>query len=149
MNFMTTFNSSFANINVTIADPKYFISMAASVAESDAINPKGTKRFLANGASTFFINGKPAAFHYWSKKVEKSSSFISDFCIFAFAFLISIFQRHDDFCNIFYLIVCPQNSLCNFFNSCIKPMPLFSNSLFVFILYSYYLFILNMNPPLN
>ena len=34
--------------------------MAASVADNDDVNPQCTKTLLANGISTFFINGKPA-----------------------------------------------------------------------------------------
>ena len=33
--------------------------MAPSVVETAVVNPKGTKTLLANGVSTFFINGKP------------------------------------------------------------------------------------------
>ena len=42
--------------------------MAASVAKVTAVNPKAIKAFLANGASTFFINGKPIAIN--GKKIE-------------------------------------------------------------------------------
>ena len=33
--------------------------MATSVVYAVVINPNGTKKFLASGVSTFFINGKP------------------------------------------------------------------------------------------
>ena len=34
--------------------------MAASVADATAVTPKGTKRLLASGLSTFLIEDKPA-----------------------------------------------------------------------------------------
>ena len=39
-------------------DPKVLFWIAASVAEAAAVNPIDTKMLLANGVSTFFINGK-------------------------------------------------------------------------------------------
>ena len=39
-------------------DPKVLFWIAASVAEAAAVNPIDTKTLLANGVSTFFINGK-------------------------------------------------------------------------------------------
>ena len=57
---MISFNSSFANINVVVPDWKAFFWIAASVADVTAVNPKGTKMLLANGLSTFPINGKPS-----------------------------------------------------------------------------------------
>ena len=57
---MISFNSSFANINVVVPDWKTFFWIEASVADVTAVNPKGTKMLLANGLSTFPINGKPS-----------------------------------------------------------------------------------------
>ena len=37
----------------------YFLCFPAFVADAAAVNPKGTKTLLANGLSTFFINGNP------------------------------------------------------------------------------------------
>ena len=53
-------NSSFENINVAVPDQKIFYWIAASVADTAAVNPNGAKTLLANGISTLFINGKPA-----------------------------------------------------------------------------------------
>ena len=39
-------------------DPQIFFWIAASVAETAAINPNSTKILLVNGVSTFFVNGK-------------------------------------------------------------------------------------------
>ena len=55
---MISSNSSFENINVVILDPTIFFWIAASVANTAAVNPNGTKRLLGNGVGTFFINGK-------------------------------------------------------------------------------------------
>ena len=41
--------------------------MAASIADIAAVNPNGIKTLLANGASTLFINGKPAAISSYTK----------------------------------------------------------------------------------
>ena len=49
----------FEIISAIIPNPKIFYSVAASVAETAAVNPNGTKTLLTDGVSTFFINGKP------------------------------------------------------------------------------------------
>ena len=36
-----------------------FLCITASAAEAAAVNPKGINTLLANGVSTFFINGNP------------------------------------------------------------------------------------------
>ena len=47
-------------INVVKLDPNiFFLCMAASVADVAAVNPNGIKKVLANGLSTFPINGNP------------------------------------------------------------------------------------------
>ena len=51
--------SLFEIINVVLPDPNIFLSLAASVAESAAVNPNGIKTLLANGLSTFPIKGNP------------------------------------------------------------------------------------------
>ena len=40
--------------------PKSFFSIAESVPDAAAVHPNSIKTVLANGVSTFFINGKPA-----------------------------------------------------------------------------------------
>ena len=40
-------------------DPTSFFWIAASVADPAVVSPKGIKRLLANGLSTFFIKWKP------------------------------------------------------------------------------------------
>ena len=42
-----------------VTDPKYFLWIAASVADAPAVNLNGIKTLLANGLSTFFIKGNP------------------------------------------------------------------------------------------
>ena len=64
--FMISFRSSFKNTDGVIGEsksegrhnPKIYFWIAAYVAEAGAVNPKGTKMFLANSVSTLFINGK-------------------------------------------------------------------------------------------
>ena len=56
--FMISPISSFEIINVVIPDSKIFFSIAASVAETAAVNPNDSKTLLANGLSTFFVKGK-------------------------------------------------------------------------------------------
>ena len=46
-------------INIVKLDPNIFLCMAASIADSAAVNPNGIKKALANGLSTFPINGNP------------------------------------------------------------------------------------------
>ena len=57
---MISFISSFEIICAVVPDPRIFFLTAASVADAAAVNLNGTKTLLANGVSTFFINGKPA-----------------------------------------------------------------------------------------
>ena len=57
---MISFKSSFKNNNVVLSNSKIFFWMAASLAETAAVNPKGTKTPWDNGVSTVFINGNPA-----------------------------------------------------------------------------------------
>ena len=45
-------------INVVVPKPSKFLWIPASVAFVAAVNPNGYKTLLANGLSTFFINGK-------------------------------------------------------------------------------------------
>ena len=51
--------SSFEIISVLMPDPKIFFWIAASVTDTAAFNPNGTKMLLADGLSAFFIQGKP------------------------------------------------------------------------------------------
>ena len=60
---MVSFISSFEIISEVVPDPKLSSWMASFVAEATVINPKGTKVLVANGVSTFFINGKSAVIH--------------------------------------------------------------------------------------
>ena len=41
-------------------DSKMFFWVAASIADTAAVNPNAIKKLLANGVGAFFINGKPA-----------------------------------------------------------------------------------------
>ena len=50
--------SSFKISNVVMSDPKSLFWINTSVADAAAVNPNGTKTLLANGVSTFFINGQ-------------------------------------------------------------------------------------------
>ena len=52
--------SLFDIINVVLPpDPNIFLYIPASAADAAAFNPKGINTLLANGVSTFFINGNP------------------------------------------------------------------------------------------
>ena len=57
--FMISFISSFEIISVVIPDPKILFWIAASVADTDAVNPNGIKTILANGLSILLIKGEP------------------------------------------------------------------------------------------
>ena len=48
-------------MNAVVHDPKIFYWIAVSVAEAAAVTPNGNKTLLANGVSTLFVDGKPAA----------------------------------------------------------------------------------------
>ena len=54
-----SFISSFYIINVVVPDPNIFLWIAASVADTVAVNPNAIKTFLANGLRTFPIKGYP------------------------------------------------------------------------------------------
>ena len=56
---MISFISLFKNINAVVSNQKVFFWTAVSVTYVAAVNTDGTTMFLANGVSTFFINGKP------------------------------------------------------------------------------------------
>ena len=49
---------SFEIINVIKHDPKISFYICASIAAAAVVNPNGIKTLLANGFSTFFIQGK-------------------------------------------------------------------------------------------
>ena len=54
-----SFISLFEINKVVVPDPNIFLRIPASAADAAAINPKGIKILLANGLTTFFINGNP------------------------------------------------------------------------------------------
>ena len=54
---MTSFIYSFKKISIVIPDPKIFLWLAASVADTAAVNPNGIKILLANVSSIFFPKG--------------------------------------------------------------------------------------------
>ena len=57
--FRILFTFSFEIINVVTPDRNIFLWIAASVADTAAVNPNGIKTLLANGLSTFPIKGNP------------------------------------------------------------------------------------------
>ena len=46
-------------ISVVFPDPNIFLRIPASAADAAAGSPKGINALLANGVTTFFINGNP------------------------------------------------------------------------------------------
>ena len=52
-------NSSFDIISVVVPDPRNFLCIPASAADTAAVNPNGIKTLLASDLITFFINGIP------------------------------------------------------------------------------------------
>ena len=70
---MISFNFLFENINVVLLDTKMLFLMAASVADTAAVNLKCTKTLLANDLSTFSIKDKPA-FINGSRSLSKDPS---------------------------------------------------------------------------
>ena len=50
--------SSFENINVVMIGQKVFLWIDAFIADAVVVNPSGNKTLLANGLSTFLINGE-------------------------------------------------------------------------------------------
>ena len=53
------FISSFDIISVVVPDPKIFLSIPASAANTAAVSPNRIKTLLTNGVITFLINGSP------------------------------------------------------------------------------------------
>ena len=51
--------SLFEIISAVVPNSKIFFWIAAYFADAAVVNPNGTKTLLANGVSTYFINGKP------------------------------------------------------------------------------------------
>ena len=78
--------------------------MAASVAETAAVNPNVTKVLLGNSVSAFFINGKPAVINGLRKL--RNPPFKLIILVLVPLKKSSIFQGSDYFYSIFYLIVC-------------------------------------------
>ena len=68
---MISFISLLEIINVVLPDPNIFLRIAASVADAAAVNPNGIKMLLANGVSTFSINGT-LIFSNVSKNIRKN-----------------------------------------------------------------------------
>ena len=57
MSFMS-FND-FISIVALLPDPRIFLCIPASAADTAAVNSNGIKTVLANGLMTFFINSNP------------------------------------------------------------------------------------------
>ena len=55
--FMISYICSLEIIKVVNPDPNIFLWIAASVADSAAVNPNSIKTLLVNGLSTFYIKG--------------------------------------------------------------------------------------------
>ena len=53
------FISSFDIISVVVPDPKIFLSIPASAANTAAVSPNRIKTLLTHGVITFLINGSP------------------------------------------------------------------------------------------
>ena len=51
--------SSFDIIRVIVPEPKTFLFIHASAADTAAVNPNGIKKFLGKGLIIFFIKGNP------------------------------------------------------------------------------------------
>ena len=69
--FLISFISLFEMINVVTQDLNIFLQIAASVADTAAVNPKGIKKLLANGLSTFHIEDNPV-FSNGPKRLAKN-----------------------------------------------------------------------------
>ena len=97
--------SLFAIINAIVPDPWIFFWIAASVADAAAVNNNRIKTFLANGGSTFFINGKPAVINglidsrnpplwlviFLVVSFNKISLFLKDICTFIIYFIFILY----------------------------------------------------------
>ena len=62
---------------------KIYFWIATSVADIPAVNPNAYKTFLANGVSTFLINGKPAVID-GLRKFKNSPSWLVTFLVVHF-----------------------------------------------------------------
>ena len=51
---MTSFNSSFENINVIMLDPKIFFLIDECVTNAAAVNPNGIKTFVSDGVTVSY-----------------------------------------------------------------------------------------------
>ena len=83
--------SFFEIINV-VPGLEIFFWIAASVTDAAAVNPNGTKQILANGVSTFFINGKPT-FLNEARKLNNRPSWRIIFPVLPFHKIAFIFYR--------------------------------------------------------
>ena len=81
--FIISFISSFEIIIAAMPDPKVFLTTSATDVAS--VNPKGTKKTLANAVSTFFINDK-------SVLISGTSKFTNP-RFWAIIFLVVIFSK--------------------------------------------------------
>ena len=57
--FIISFISSFEIVNVVLQDPKIFLWIVTSAADTAAVTPNSIKALLANGLSTFPIKDNP------------------------------------------------------------------------------------------
>ena len=85
--FVISFISLFEIINVVLPDPYTFSWIAASFADTVAVNPNGIRTLLANGLNTFPIKGKPV-FSNGPKSLPKN---FPDCPIYATELLIIIY----------------------------------------------------------
>ena len=97
---------------------KHFLWIAASVADSGAVNLDGIKTLLANGFSTFFIKGKPV-FSNGSRSLPKNPPDCPTLCKWDF----DNFKLADSFgeaLRSFKTCVLVNNNLCGKFVSSLE-----------------------------
>ena len=80
---MLLFISSLEIINAVLRDPKIFLWIAASVADAAAVYPNGIKTLLANGLTTFTINGN-LVFSNGPKSLPKNPPVCFTLCSWTF-----------------------------------------------------------------
>ena len=119
---MTIFRISFISlleiVNVVLSDPNIFLWIAASVADTAAINYNGIKTVLANGLSIFFNKGNPI-FSNGPKSLPKNSPNCANLCKWVFDCFILSNELFAKALQSFEKCVLVNNSLCG--NLCSSP----------------------------
>ena len=120
--------SSIDIINAVVPDPKNFLCIPVSTADTAAVNPNGIKTFLANGWSSFFIIGKPV-FSYGLRSFPRNPSECVILDSWVFARLILAVKLFAKDLERFATCLLVNNNLCGKLVSPLELLIMFDDNL--------------------